>query len=272
MDTAKINSENRKYIQIKSLPKFSEIQKGIHTIWHRGELPPRIPFDNLEDYLIEILSSKDSSVSQDISPQTEMRTAVASFNMFEGLLDTRRKMPRGQYNIFRLIEDYGVRMLSYGNPSGGKFFGPYRSFLIDYKGNTEFVSISITTFWKSTNPNHIKTCLVVAIDNEKQTHHSLQLMLDDNLKISGTKCDFYHHGRIAVGNQGSGKIEDLKEFLADQFPQILVDNKIYLGSLVNDRLWGLDDPQVMNLIENLISYALIRDEFRVYVKQGKIKK
>ena len=31
--------------------------------------------------------------------------------------------------------------------------------------------------------------------------------------------------------------------------------------------WDLDDAEVTNLIENLISYALIRDEYRKEVKE-----
>ena len=39
------------------------------------------------------------------------------------------------------MEDYGVRMLSYGDSSGGVFYGPYRSIFIDVNGNTEIISL-----------------------------------------------------------------------------------------------------------------------------------
>lgn len=262
--------EENNYFRIESLPKYYEMLKGIHTKWDIGELPPRIPFDKIEDFLKESFESSDSDENLDISSQTEMKKAIPSFNLFEGLLDTRRIMPAGQYKLFRLIEDYGVRMLSYGNAAGGRFFGPYRSFLIEYNGSTEFVSISVTTYWKSSTPNNVKTCLVVAIDTEKSAHHSLQLVIDDNLSVTGVKCDFFHHGRITIGNKGSGKIEELRSFVLNRYPQIISDRKFYLGTLVNDRLWGLDDPEVIMLMENLITYALIRDEFREYVR-AKIK-
>ena len=58
-------------------------------------------------------------------------------------LDTRVKMPTGKYGLFKLIEDYDMRMLSYGNASGGKFYGPYRSFLVKVDENTEFFSIGV---------------------------------------------------------------------------------------------------------------------------------
>jgi hypothetical protein len=40
-----------------------------------------------------------------------------------------------------------------------------------------------------------------------------------------------------------------------------------MGSLTYDRDWELDDPEVIKLMENLISYALIRDEYRAFVKE-----
>ena len=44
-----------------------------------------------------------------------------------------------------------------------------------------------------------------------------------------------------------------------------------MGSLINDRLWRLDDPEVIKIIVNMISYAMIRDEYREHVKSNKRK-
>ena len=41
--------------------------------------------------------------------------------------------------------------------------------------------------------------------------------------------------------------------------------KFCLGTLTNDRIWTLDDEQVIHFVENLISYALIRDDLREIV-------
>ena len=57
-----------------------------------------------------------------------MPIAKAALNLCEALLDLDHKMPEGQYGLFRLVQDYGIRMLSYGNAGGGSFYGPYRSF------------------------------------------------------------------------------------------------------------------------------------------------
>lgn len=42
--------------------------------------------------------------------------------------------------------------------------------------------------------------------------------------------------------------------------------------LEHDKLWYLDDKDMVSLIGNLISYALIRDEYREFVRVNSKKK
>ena len=71
----------------------------------------------------------------------------------------------------------------------------------------------------------------------------------------------------AVGNVGSGKASELKDHLAKTYPVILNDGEIDLGTLRNERLLYMDDPEVVKFVENLLSYALLRDEYREKVKR-----
>lgn len=251
-----------KYIQIDSLPTYDNMLADKYTVFDPGEFPNRIPYAEISDWLKHNLDE----YSSDISVKTEHNLACAAFNLLDGTLNPRHKMPAGQYELFRLIEDYGVRMLSYGNAGGGIFYGPYRSFLIEKDGSTEIVSIGFSTYGSSSNTDACKTVLNIAIDNEKGAHHSLQLVIDDNVRYIGNRFTFYHHGRIAVGNKGSGKVSELREVVKARYPQIICGNQFNLGSLVYDRDWELDDPEVIKLMENLISYALVRDEYRRFVK------
>ena len=114
-----------------------------------------------------------------------------------------------------------------------------------------------------------KTAINVAIDNEKDSHHALQLSVDDNVVCNGQEVIFYHSGRIAVGNKGSGKVKDLQEFVEKRYPKIVSGTKFNLGKLMHNRNWNLDDEEVVNFIENLITYALIRDEYRSVIKGKK---
>ena len=45
---------------------------------------------------------------------------------------------------YKLIKDYGVRNLTYGNASGEQFNGNYRSFLVDIDGRAEIFSIGLS--------------------------------------------------------------------------------------------------------------------------------
>ena len=256
--------ENRdEYIQIDGLPKYSELLENNFSEVVPGEFPARIAHDKISAFLKENLDE----YSPDISNLTEHSLACAAFNLLEGLLDPRHQLPKRDYDLFSLIEDYGVRTLSYGNVAGGNFSGLYRSFIIDVNGSTEFVSIGLSTYATFARPDDVKTVLNVAIDNEKESHHALQLVLDDNVEYSGNKFTFLHHGKIAVSNKGSGKVDELREFVKARRPQLICGKQFCMGTLVNDRNWDLDDTEVVNLIENLISYALIRDEYRALVKQ-----
>ena len=97
-------------------------------------------------------------------------------------------------------------------------------------------------------------------------------MLDDYMTVLGDKCSFYHSGRIAVGNIGSGKISELKELVSKRYPKIIKNDRFYFGTLTHNKLWHLDDKNVIDFIENIISYALIRDEYREIVKRRKALK
>lgn len=249
------------YIEIAKLPVYSEMLSGSFEEVPLSELPERITFDELKNNL--------DIYSLHIGESTPKFKAVPALNLLEGFLDTRHRMPSGKYKMFKLIEDYGVRWLSYGNASGGVFSGLYRSFLIEFNGSTEFVSFDMSTYCTYAKPDVLKTSLNVAIDNEKTSHHALQLVLDDNMSVVDNECKFYHHGRIAVGNIGSGKVSELRKFVAERYPDIICGEKFLLGTLVHNRLWRLDDPEVIKLVENLISYALIRDEYRAFVKENR---
>lgn len=253
------------YVQIEGLPKYTDLLENKFSVFDPGEFPARISQKEISKFLKENLDEYDPNISN----LTEHNLACAAFNLLEGLLDPRHKLPKRHYDMFTLIEDYGVRTLSYGNASGGSFDGLYRSFIIETNGSTEFVSIGLSTYATYAHPNDVKTSLNVAIDNEKESHHALQLVLDDNVERSGDRFTFLHHGKIAVSNKGSGKVDELREYIATSRPQLIYGKKFLLGTLVNDRDWHIDDPEVVKLIENLISYALIRDEYRSEVKQRK---
>lgn len=264
----KYMKEKNRYEELNVIPKYQEMLEGKAEIKILEELPTRIPFEKIEEHLIYIFGQfPEDYYGEDISKSTPMPIAKAAFNLQEALYDVRHKFPLGDYGIFKLIEDYGIRMLTYGNAGGGQFFAPYRSFLIEYKGSTEFISFAFSTYGRTEKVGDVKTCMCVAHDNEKETHHALQLSFDDNVQVLDDTVKFYHSGRIAVGNMGSGKIDELRMFVEERYPKIIDGRRFNMGTLKNDHLWNIDQADVIEVISNCISYALIRDEYREYVKQ-----
>ena len=257
------NEATQRYDLLEKLPCYADILENKYTIQPVEEQPPRPAFEEIS----KIFKENPAAYDMEISPATEHNLACAAFNLLTGLFDDDHKFPYRQYGAFNLIEDYGVRMLTYGNAGGGMFYGPYRSFLIERNGSTEFVSFGFSTYGRSEKPSDWKTALNIAIDNEKESHHALQLSIDDNVVYQDGKVTFYHSGRIAIGNKGSGKVRELRTFVESRYPEIISENRFNLGVLEYNRNWNMDDPDVVKLIENLITYALIRDEYRVFVKE-----
>lgn len=269
----RFDEQRNEYVRIQYLPHYPQMLTGKYVAMPDIMPPPRIPFSGLKQELLRSFKdAEENGYIGDISQHTPMKLALPLFNLLEGLLDIRVKMPAADYGMFRMIEDYGVRMLSYGNGSGGTFFGPYRSFLVEVNGSTEFFSLTVTSYWKSGwNPEEKppKTCICVAHDDEESSHHSLQLVAEDNIAVSGNILKIYHHGRIAVGRIGSGRKTDLMEQARSRYPKIIAGDRYYLGSITNDHLLRLDEPDMIDLIVNLISYSIIRDEYRQVVKAGR---
>lgn len=262
--------ETDTYEELSRVPQYKDLLAGKYEMVEKEQIPERIAHDNIEEYLREVFSEyPEDYYGEDISKSTPIDIAKVAFNLQEAFLDVSHHIPQGDYGLFKLIEDYGIRMLSYGNAGGGVFFGPYRSFLINYKGNTEFISFSFSTYARSEKEGIVKTCMNVAHDNERETHHALQLSFDDNVKIIEKKVTIYHSGRIAIGNKGSGKINELRQYIAERYPKIIDGNRFNLGTLMDNHLWNIDQPEMIDFIVNCISYALIRDEYREYVKQRK---
>ena len=200
-----------------------------------------------------------------IGTSTDPQKAIAMANFWKCLLDENHRMPSGKYSKFTLLQDIGWRSRIYSNPSGGNFSGRYRCFSIDNGGCAETVSVSVSAYY--TTPDVKKTAINVAIDNGKTDHISLQLVVDDNMDVIGNVCRFYHHGRITVGTVRGARVEELRRLVEEQNPQLLQGTRFYLGELTNDRLWYMDDPQVIHLLENLISYSLLRDAYRIIVRE-----
>ena len=259
----KYNASDDKYDEIASLPVYLDQIK--EEFVPAPELEPLERFDHkdipthIEEYI--------GIIGRDTTP----KIAAAMVNLWDSLYFSEKAIPVGEYKIFTMVEDYGLRSLTFGNASGGSFTGVYRSFSIRYKGKVLFVSFALSTYVTYSYPDVEKTTINVAIEDEerKTSHHSLQLVADDNVIVKNKNVTIYHSGRITISNKGSGKISELRELTEKIYPDIIVGDKFCLGTLIDDHNWDLSEPQMVQLLENLISYALVRDEYRHQVIKSK---
>lgn len=248
------HSEGENYIQLDALPTYREMLQGEYSPAPIEEPPPRLDFDELKTFYREYV---DDGIIGDATPES---LQIPMTNFCECLLDVEHKLPARRYKIFRLVEDYGIRNLSVGDSSGGEpLFSSYRSFIVEYNGNTTFVSVSILSY-------SAKTFIGVAVDRGETPHNSLLLVVDDNVEVIGNEVKIFHDWSLTNGNKGRVARDVVKSFVCERYPQIRHSDKCFLGKLTHDRLWVLDDPEVIPVIENLISYALIRDDLRAILR------
>ncbi|MCM1314861.1 MAG: type I restriction enzyme HsdR N-terminal domain-containing protein [Muribaculaceae bacterium] len=253
------NQDINKYESIIDLPYYKDMISGKCIT----KVPERIPFNELE-------TKGFVYIGNNIGKSTSFNLQIAMINLLECLLDTKYTLSVQQYQYFRIIKDMGISVRSYDDiiNSDRVFKNLYRSFLIDSDGIEKTVSIGISNYYTKLKHDIHKTIINIAIDNENISYHALQLVVDDNLYMINNTVKFCHINNITIKKDNE---EKLKLFIKNYCPNILKNNRrIYLGELKNNRLWNLSAPNVVELIENLISYALVRDKYREYCNLKKI--
>lgn len=246
--SAKYEADSNQYIALNELPDYQSMLCGQGDYLSEEKPKERFTYDSLDE-------NKDYYRGYEFNPDTPRKLLPFLTNLWECFLDTSHKMPEKQYKHFRLVKDYGIRFLSCGNAAGGSYQGAYRSFLIEYNSDTKFMNLGFFDYGTH-------TILTVSVDRDnKKPHNSLQYDVN-SIIINKQSYSFPHHGKIAIGKKGSGKISELKELIEREAPELLTRGDIFLGTLHNQKLLYLDDSDVIDFVESLLTYALIRDEFR----------
>lgn len=119
-----IESKNN-YICLETIPTYDEMICDTHIEYDPGKVPDRIPFSELEN-IKEDFDLYDESIGKD----TPLKYKSFAINLMECFMDISHKIQNINCEMFRVVKDYGIRILEYGTTGGGKFSGPYRSILI----------------------------------------------------------------------------------------------------------------------------------------------
>ncbi len=187
-------------------------------------------------------------------------------NIFDALRDMSHSIPQSKNNFFEITEDLGCYFLGYGDASGGTFgTGTYRSVMIDdYKKGNRIINIGIMSTGKSINDpvygnRESKSVLVVSVSDNEHDEMALQLDLNKFLTVRDNVFYLTHNG--AVMKKGA-RSEELKRRLYAADENMIKGGKIFLGKCPGDRPLYADTPEFTEIINHIILYALIRDEYK----------
>ena len=244
---------DKEYRQIETLPNYQQMIEGQGFIYIENN---------------NYISSGQEEESQDVPGL--IRPFV--MNMSNLFLNEQNVMPSIIGEGFEVVEDKGLRLESNGNASGGNWDGEYRCLLLN---SEDFNNVSTD----DTNHFTIGFCvfssetpyLTCSFDNNiTPNHNSLQLRLNDWLRIKGSKVELWHDGTITIGHLGGAKREALITFVEGIYPELVVNNHIFLGELDNSKKLSFSDEDVKLFMSNLIKYVLCREKFRIEFKKNKL--
>lgn len=245
------NKKQNGYVEFNRLETYKNMVKSFENVFGQAMVKTtRSSLDNLHN-VKDIRCKYKTKIGQ--STSDEVVPIIA--NLIECLYDIRIKIQEEDFEYFKLINDEGIRRKEFGNP-GGIYNSKYRMFqIMDRDGENHEIGMSIDIIYDT------KTALNVSVDN----HHALHYVLDDKSICINHKTDMYvftHKGRISYGRGGSGKAEELRELIYNEFPSLISDQSIVLGELSGNVLLDINTPSVVDFIGRIIVYSLIRDKYR----------
>lgn len=270
LEILEYDEKENKYYYLNDIPIYDDlVNRKVKRDMTTNNSFIRTSFNKLSD--IEYIEKQDKELGRYMIG-VDSCNAIKPFtvNIGECFLDISKRIPAGEYNGIKIVEDIGLRYMSYGNSGGGTFPGLYRTLIIEDKNrNAQMISFMISSYESDKKEGRKGvSVLIVAIDDFEKSHNSLQLRLEDGVNISKNTITIVHNGRITVGNKGRAKREGLFDIIDNIYPELIENNKVVLGNLKNNVLYYMDDKDIINLVTNLIKYALSRDKYREFIKNS----
>lgn len=197
-------------------------------------------------------------------------------NFYECLMG-KIKLPEIISSRFELVRDKGVEFRdNYGDASDGKFgVGDYRIFLVRDKveDKTFLAGFSILPTGKTFNDPKYgnssgRSVLVMIYEDEKVHKFSAQINLNKFLTVTKDKAAFRHNAVVNVQGGGQRKA-DLLKYVAQNNPNLVTRNEIYLGSIDVSKNFTLQSADVVKLISNLVEYSVYVVEYKQLVVKNR---
>lgn len=220
----------------------------------------RTPVEELSNN--EVLTSLalyfDKSTFRKIIPDEIKMKMKATVMLIDLLMDETTKLTSLQIGSVKIIKDGGVRKFNYGTSAGfDDFVGNYHYFILeDNNGYNQIISFAIYKFWITHPPT-----LMIAIDDDQQSHHVLQINLGKHIKYDNDRFTISHSGKITSGRTPIKK-EILFDYIKKEANDLIQNDKIFLGSFDFNKPLYWDSKEVKQFMSNIIRYSLIRDRIR----------
>jgi hypothetical protein len=174
----------------------------------------------------------------------------------------------------KLIEDKGIRFGKYSTFGGYTFTEMYRFLVLeDEAGNFFTVNFAIFSYdvydyetEETYESSHRGCYMMVGFDNPEISCHSLEYKLDHHVMKEPGRLSFWHDGRITITRRRKNSL--VIDYLKGHQPRLVVENKVFLGSLSDNKSLYSNDPEVILLISNIIDYAVYRERLKAEIRQN----
>lgn len=254
--------DNDQAKEISQLPTYEEmLSDNIKALTPSQSVYFRQPLEEIEKMSVD--GFYDTGFIGEDTPKYLWKYIV---NLGDCFFDQEHLMKKNQFNGIKIIDDLGCVFLNYGDASGGAFgTGLYRSLLIEDKnGNNQIISFSIIPTGKTVNDpkygnSEGKSVLVVSFQEFKTDYTVVQINLNKFMELESGILTLWHNGAVM---QKGGRKEELIKKVQEEYPSLVKNGMIYLGTLPVDELMYMDSPKVTETICNIIAYSLIRNEYK----------
>ncbi|MGS2778746.1 type I restriction enzyme HsdR N-terminal domain-containing protein [Robertmurraya sp. GLU-23] len=243
------NEKQDQYLPLEELPDYVSLVTKMNYRYTKQE-PYVYKRRKIEDFnkkdVLEFYQNRFLGI-------TDEKLYSFIINLNELFWDDSVKIPYKELYGIKYVNDLGVRFTKFGNASGYDWTGDYRSFIVeDKKGSNQIISLAILGGY-----------LIVAIDNDKYSHNSLQLFIQNFVEVKGNNVEVFHNGRLTLGKSGMVKYSEILDYVEEKAPGLVINpRKIDLGYLDNSKQFDWEQEDVRNFIGRLVKYAIIRDDFR----------
>ena len=255
--------------EVDNIPSYQELLKSkVKIVKHSKDKPY-----TFEEIKLKRLQNKflDKGYMGEDSPKENREFYLNLLN----LLLLKNITSSNIFEKLDVIEDCFRGVTFFGNRGGGQYQVWTRLFIAqDYKGKDQVLGISVCGTEHTENDPHWGnrlgvTQLNVSITNKETRHHSLQLNLDKfcEFNVNTNMVEITHNGAITRGRDGALPKKALIDYVQKRAPELVKDNKIYLGRLDSSRLLEWRNPNVQSFIRDLLRYAVLRDGFRAEYKK-----